>query len=809
MTIGTLFNWTAGNLDGPSTTADTIVPGASAFQMTGGTNKFLFHRTLTNNSTTAVNWTGSNLYTGYGAIFNNGVGATLNMNGDQDLVYYTGAQTTFNNMGSFAKTGGSADGYIDTTINNSGSIAANSGILQLYRDGTETGPFTIANGASLEFRPYNTFNLSSSATVTGAAGSTVRFAQSGTTTLNGAYNVPTTEISGSTNNFEAATTLGTLSVSGGTATFDVDTTPATVNLSGGVLQGAGDMTIGTLFNWTGGTLDGPGTTADTIVPAASAFQMTGGTNKFLFHRTLTNNSTTAVNWTGSNLYTGYGAVFNNSAGATINANGDQDLVYYTGAAPQFNNTGTFAKTGGTDLTEVSVPLDNDASFQVNAGTLYLSGGSGASTSDGSFTSAAGKVLQFAGGTSNLGASSSVTGAGTVRFSGGTTNVGGDYNVPALTDVTGGTVNFNLSSFFDTSPATTGTMTQSGGTVGGDDTLNITGSFTWSGGTQTGTGQTVILPAASMLLNGTTKVLSGLRTLDNQGTTTWTDQSALNVGGGTVSGGTIVNEGVWNMGDGESINANGGQMEFQNLAGSVVNKITTPGGQAVNWSAEDGPGSTDGGIVASIPGWSRTSNFTVVQYGSPGFPTVAQAPPGAGTNFFAGGPTTALSTLTQNIDISPYAGAIDGGDFTSMLDGYLGGCGAENDNMTVRAVFLSGATELGNLTLAPVLATDRGNTTGFVFRSGQSTVPPGTRTVRLEQTATRVSTGGACGTNYNNAYSDKINIQFRDSNAYIGSSYDQHSVRQRFDRVRGWRPPPARDVESRRRWGELEHRLVRR
>ena len=61
--------------------------------------------------------------------------------------------------------------------------------------------------------------------------------------------------------------------------------------------------------------------------------------------------------------------------------------------------------------------------------------------------------------------------------------------------------------------------------------------------------------------------------------------------------------------------------------------------------------------------------------------------------------------------------------------------------------------------------DRGNTTGFVFRSGQTTVPPGTRTVRLEQTATRASGG----TTYNNAYSDKINIQFRDSNAYIGSS----------------------------------------
>ena len=87
-------------------------------------------------------------------------------------------------------------------------------------------------------------------------------------------------------------------------------------------------------------------------------------------------------------------------------------------------------------------------------------------------------------------------------------------------------------------------------------------------------------------------------------------------------------------------------------------------------------------------------------------------------------------------------------------------------MTVRAVFLSGATELGSMSLAPVLAADRGNATGFVFRSGSSAVPPGTRTVRLEQIANRVGGGSV----YNNAYSDKVKIRFRNSDAFVGTSY---------------------------------------
>ena len=245
---------------------------------------------------------------------------------------------------------------------------------------------------------------------------------------------------------------------------------------------------------------------------------------------------------------------------------------------------------------------------------------------------------------------------------------------------------------------------------------------------------------------------------------------MNVGGGTVSGGTIVNEGVWNIGDGQGINNNGGQTEFQNLAGSVVNKITTPGGQAVNWSAEDGPGSTDGGIVASIPGWSRTSNFTVVQYGSPGFPTVAQAPPGAGTNFFAGGPDhRAVDADSEHRHQSVCGRNRRRGfhDDARRLPRGLRGRERQHDCQ-------GGLPERRDRAREPHA------------RAGACRRPRERDRLRLPLRAEHGSSGhangaaradrdqgldrGACGTNYNNAYSDNIKIQFRDSNAYIGSSY---------------------------------------
>jgi hypothetical protein len=80
-----------------------------------------------------------------------------------------------------------------------------------------------------------------------------------------------------------------------------------------------------------------------------------------------------------------------------------------------------------------------------------------------------------------------------------------------------------------------------------------------------------------------------------------------------------------------------------------------GNRAANGGAESGTGSTDGSAVP-VPAWMTTGGFTVVQYGSPGYPA---GQPGRGSNFFAGGQQPA-SSAQQTIDLSLARKAIDAG-----------------------------------------------------------------------------------------------------------------------------------------------------
>src|SRR5689334_2620198 len=75
---------------------------------------------------------------------------------------------------------------------------------------------------------------------------------------------------------------------------------------------------------------------------------------------------------------------------------------------------------------------------------------------------------------------------------------------------------------------------------------------------------------------------------------------------------------------------------------------------VNGGAEAGTAasSTTAAAVASIPGWTRTGKATVLTYAS-GQPMSAliPGPVSRGKNYFCGGPDTAASTLSQDIDVT--------------------------------------------------------------------------------------------------------------------------------------------------------------
>jgi hypothetical protein len=162
--------------------------------------------------------------------------------------------------------------------------------------------------------------------------------------------------------------------------------------------------------------------------------------------------------------------------------------------------GTLRKSAGFGLT-IDVPVDNQAVVHVQAGTLNLAGGG---SSGGTFTTAAGAVLEFGGGSHTLGTTSVVSGAGTVRVSAGSVEVGGGYNVLGDTNVTGGSLRFGDN-------ATSRTFTNAGFvTLAAGRTLTVTLAYTQSAGSTTLNGGTLAVGSLVDIQGG---VLAGAGTID--------------------------------------------------------------------------------------------------------------------------------------------------------------------------------------------------------------------------------------------------------------------------------------------------------
>jgi hypothetical protein len=197
---------------------------------------------------------------------------------------------------------------------------------------------------------------------------------------------------------------------------------------------------------------------------------------------------------------------------------------------------------------------------------------------------------------------------------------------------------------------------------------------------------------------------------------------------------------------------------------VAAEAAVPSGNLiVNGNAESGTGSSDSSTTAPvpIPGWTTTTNLTEHTYdpaGSAAFPDVnASAAIGGANQFFAGGPANGsagntVETATQDVAVSTAAAEIDAGGVTATLSADLGGFSTQGDNAALTATFLGSAGEqLGTLSIGPVTAADRDNTTQLLPRSGSGTVPPRTRTVRVVLTATK--TDGS----YSDAYADNLSL----------------------------------------------------
>ncbi len=192
---------------------------------------------------------------------------------------------------------------------------------------------------------------------------------------------------------------------------------------------------------------------------------------------------------------------------------------------------------------------------------------------------------------------------------------------------------------------------------------------------------------------------------------------------------------------------------QNITVTIVGSQLFGANLLVNGDAESGTGSADGSVV-STPGWTTNGNFTVLQYGAGGgFPLATDpGPANRGVNFFAGGPNNAASSATQLVDVSAGGATIDGGKVAFKLAGYLGGWSSQDDNATLTATFLSANNAtLGTATIGPVMAADRNNATGLLYRSASGALPVGTRSVSFTLQTNRLAGS------YNDGYADNLSF----------------------------------------------------
>ena len=132
---------------------------------------------------------------------------------------------------------------------------------------------------------------------------------------------------------------------------------------------------------------------------------------------------------------------------------------------------------------------------------------------------------------------SIVGADMLAVTGGSLTVANPFSAAAATSVSGGTLTLNGTSGM-------ASFTQSAGTLAGTGVLTVAGPSSWVGGTQTGSGTTRYQSDLSLTGAGNELISAG-RTVELNGTTTWSGNTAANNNALQFAGGTLDNKGIFN------------------------------------------------------------------------------------------------------------------------------------------------------------------------------------------------------------------------------------------------------------------------
>jgi hypothetical protein len=480
--------WTGGTITGPNTASTTF---GNTLTISGPTGKTLSGGRIINaGDTTWSGNTGANnnaIAIATASVFNS-TGTFTDANTFDSIINVGGGGGTFNNNGTFNKQSDTTTS-INVAFNNTGTVNVNAGTFLPGGGGTSTGTYNIANGAKLELR--NGAHTLNNVTTSGA----------------GTFQISTENVGA-----DASVVLN-----GGTHT-------TAFLLSGSTLSGTNHTFQGPA-TWTGGTITGPNTASTTF---GNTLTISGTNTKTLSGGRIINaGDTTWSGNTGANnnaIAIATASVFN-SNGTFTDANTFDSAINVGGGGGAFNNNGTFIKQSNT-TTSISTVFNNTGVVNVNAGT-FLPGGGGTDT--GIFNIADGAKLEFRNGNHTL---NNVTTSGLGTFQISTENVGADASVI----VNGGT---------HTTP-----FLLSGSGMGGTD-HTFQGPVTWTGGSIGGDGlttfeSTTFANAVTTISGPNLKTLVGGRTLNLEGTTTWSGNTANNNNAIRFwNGATLNNNGTFN------------------------------------------------------------------------------------------------------------------------------------------------------------------------------------------------------------------------------------------------------------------------
>jgi fibronectin-binding autotransporter adhesin len=200
------------------------------------------------------------------------------------------------------------------------------------------------------------------------------------------------------NNGQPAGTTYNAQVAGnGTITLNVPITIDQLAFSTGTISvppvAPTTLTLNTSLTWTGGTFSG-GETISAIGGAAFA----GGASGTVLDAATLNLGGSSSTWSGGTITLQNGSTLNNLSGSVLTNSGNGTLAVAVGtAAPVFNNSGAFIKSGGGTMTTVATPVNNIGVFEAVSGVLQTTG---SFTNNGTLL-AAGGVVQVNGPLTNL------------------------------------------------------------------------------------------------------------------------------------------------------------------------------------------------------------------------------------------------------------------------------------------------------------------------------------------------------------------------------------------------------------------------